>query len=109
MTEEQKKFKILKKTSYEEQVSKEDKKATMDTFLIGLNAAAAIIVSIYAMQSKDIPARLAFGLQGFLLSGVSAYHLKNLIQAIGKKTILQSKIEDIDTEIDFEESRGMIK
>ena len=59
MTEEQKRFKILKRTSYEEQISQENKEATKNTFLFGLSAAAAIsILSAAAQQNIDAATKL---------------------------------------------------
>lgn len=111
MTEEQKRFKILKRTSYEEQISQENKEATKKTFLFGFSAAAAILIfSAAAQQNIDAATKLVDVGLGLLNTGFGVYHLKGLIQAIGKKTMLQGKIEDINTELESpenEESRGM--
>ena len=112
MTEEQKRFKILKGTSYEEQISQEDKEATKKTFLFGFSAAASILIfSAAAQQNIDAATKLADVGLGLLNTGFGAYNLKGLIQAIGKKTMLQGKIEDINTELESPESeeRGGMK
>ncbi len=114
MTEEQKRFKILKRTSYEEQISQENKKATESTFLFGFSAATAIILFFSAATQQNIVAAIKLvdvGL-GLLNTGFGIYHLKDLIQAICKKTMLQGKIEDINTELESPKnektkSRGM--
>lgn len=111
MTEEQKRFKILKRTSYEEQVSQENKEATKRTFLFGFSASAAILIFLAAEQQNiDEATRLVDVGLGLLNTGFSVYYLKGLIQAISKKTMLQGKIEDINIELESpenEESRGM--
>ncbi len=111
MTEEQKRFKVLKRTSYEEQISQENKEITKKTFLFGFSAAAAIVIfSASTLQNIDATTRLVDVTLGLIDTGFSVYSLKDLIQAIGKKTMLQGKIEDINTELESpenEESRGM--
>ena len=111
MTEEQKRFKILKRTSYEEQIAQESKEATKITFSLGLSAAAAIVIFLAAsQQGVGSTARIVETGLGLLNTGIGAYELKNLMQAISKKTMLEGKIDDIDTELEmFEnnESRGM--
>ena len=111
MVEEQKKFKILKRTSYEEQISQESKEATKNTFLFGLAAAAALcFFTVTAHENTDNALRLMHMSFGLLSTGLSVYHLKGLIESISKKTNLQSKVEDINSELEMlenEESRGM--
>ena len=111
MTEEQKKFKILKRTSYEEQISQESKVATNYTFLFGLSALATILsFSNASQQDFSSTARMVETGIGLLNTGFSAYGLKNLMQAISRKTMLEGKVEDINVELEMpekEERRGM--
>ncbi len=111
MTEEQKRFKVLKRTSYEEQISQESKDITKTTFFLGLSAAVAIMMFLSAtQQDAGVIEKLVENGLGSFETGYSAYLLKNLMQAISKKTMLEGKIDDIDTELEmFEnnESRGM--
>ncbi len=110
MTEEQKRFKILKRESYEEQISEESKRATIKTFIMGLSSAAALVTFLAASKSPDLTTKLADTGLGLLNAGYGVYHLKGLMEAISRKTMLQGKIEDINTELEMpenEESRGM--
>ena len=111
MTEEQKRYKVLKRTSYEEQISQESKEATISTFWFGFSAAATIMAILFASQ-QDVSstARMIYTGLGLVNSGYGASKLNNLIQAISKKTMLEGKIDDINTELEMpedEESRGM--
>ena len=77
MTEEQKRFKILKRTSYEEQISQENKEATKKTFLFGFSAAAAIFIFLAAAQQNiDVTTKLVDVGLGLLNTGFGVYHLK---------------------------------
>ena len=110
MTEEQKRFKISKRTSYEKQISTEEKCATLTAFAVGVAAAAAIINISSASQEVETTARLIESGVGYLFSGFGTYNLKLLIEAISRKTVLEGKVEDINTELEMpenEESRGM--
>lgn len=110
MTEEQKKFKILKKESYEQQISKLDKEKTTVTFLMGLSAAAALCAFPLVAQFADSPIASVCAGIGSIYATASAHRLKELMEAISKKTMLQGKIEDINNELEMpenEESRGM--
>lgn len=113
MTEEQKKFKILKRTSYEEQISQENKESTKKTFLFGLFAAAALCAfSTAACANVDRTLGFINIFLGSVNTGLGAYNLKGLIESISKKTKLQMKVEDINSELEMpenEESRGMRK
>lgn len=115
MTEEQRRFKVLKRTSYEEQISDEKKLIVLDTFIIGLASAASIYVlslGASSFQYLDLNTTLLDIGLGVSSTSVGAVHLKDLIQAIAKKTMLESKIEDINTELEAfenEEKRGIGK
>ena len=108
MTNEQKRFKIQKIESYEKQISEENKEATKKTFLFGLAAAATLcFFAATAHDNINNALNMPFGL---VSTGLSVYHLKGLIESISKKTNLQSKIENINSELEMpenEESRGM--
>lgn len=105
MTEKQKKFKILKKESYEEQISKESKAATINTFLIGFFSAATLCIFSEVSKSADLTSQLIHAGYGLSAAGFTAYNLKGLIEAISRKTMLQGKIEDINTELDMPENK----
>lgn len=111
MTEEQIRFKILKREKYEEQISQENKMVVDKTCLFGL-AAAAAFCSFSEVSNANTEDMLRF-FHWFLAvanTGFGVYHLKGLIEAISRKTMLQGKVEDINTELNMpknEKSRGM--
>lgn len=110
MTEEQKRFKITKKESYENQISQEKKKATYKTFLVGLSSAAAIVSYLALTKDIDTTERLALKAGSLFTTGSTVYYMKGVIEAISKKTMLEGKIEDINTELEMPENlenRGM--
>lgn len=111
MNDEQKRYKILKRTSYEEQISQENKKVIESTLMLGLGAALTIcaLAQIIDVDNTDIIQLMNYA-GVFASSTVSATYLKMLIDAISKRTMLQGKIEDINTELEMlkiEESRNM--
>lgn len=115
MTEEQKRFKILKKTSFEEQISQEDKIAVNKAINAGFYAAAAIcsLLTLNDLSADTEILVIVFDLLLVMIStGASAKYLKELIESISKKTMLQGKVLDIETELEMpenEESRAMKK
>ena len=110
MTNEQKRFKILKKKSYENQISIEEKKATKQTFMLGLSAAAIIAGLIISTDVSRYGIERIIGLGISMIGTFGAVdYLKELIESICRKINLQSKVEDIDNEIEMlenEKSRG---
>lgn len=110
MEEEEKRFKVLKKISYEEQISKENKRITMNGFAFGLAAIVAIWSYTLGKDANNIYGKI---IEYLVASGeviIAIENLKVLIEAITKKTILDNKIEDINNELDIlqmEESKGM--
>jgi len=107
MTEEQKNFKILKKTSYEQQVSKESKEEILYVFKLGLYAAAALVTFLYGPENiqTEIEKWMMAGL-GLFESIGAGLNLKDLIQSICKKTMLQGKIEDICNDLEMPEDKN---
>lgn len=108
MINEQKRFKIQKIESYKEQISQENKESTTKTFFFGL-AAVAALCAFNADANTETDRFLQF-YAVLANTGLGAYHLKGLIESICKKTNLQSKIEDINNELELsenEESRDM--
>ena len=111
MTDEQKRFKIQKIESYKEQISQEDKELTKKTFLLGFTAVAAVCVFVAAPYVTDDTLRFTDIFMGVANISFIPVHLKRLIESISKKTNLQSKIDDINNELEMseneEKSRGM--
>ena len=109
MTEEERRFKILKRTSYKELKEKENKKLTKAVFSTGVSS-ILVVTGIYGMINFEIP--MIGLLCGIVYSADTVSNLKNVIEAICKKTMYESKIEDIDRELEMlelNESRGMKK
>lgn len=107
MIEEERRFKILKRTSYKELKEKESKKLTKAVFSTGVSS-ILVVTGIYGMINFDIP--MIGLLCGIVYSVDTVSNLKNVIEAICKKTMYESKIEDIDRELEMleqNESRGM--
>lgn len=113
MVEESQRFQIKNKVSYEEQINEEEKVITMNTVWLGLAGAATLCCASCIMPDSILAEKLlylvctTFGATGFSIT------LRNLIQSISRKTMLEGKVmdEDIDRvlseEPEMEESRGM--
>ena len=107
MTEEEKRFKILKRTSYKELKEKESKKLTKAAFWTGVTS-AFVVIGIYGMSNFETSVIGLFN--GCIYSAWTVGNLKNVIEAICKRTMYESKIEDIDRELEMlelNEKRGM--
>lgn len=106
----QRRFKIKKKTDYENIVSQEEKEIVGSVWRLGV-CAAALVLSVCAIV---IPFDLWLRIVGLVELGIgsigfSAY-LKRLIESISRKTMYEGKIEDINLELLMygdEESKGM--
>ena len=110
MNEQEKRFKIIKKESYEEQISKENKNAVHQTILLAISASAAIAVFLTASNGTEIMGRILFDMLGIMNSTFAAFNLNNLIENICKKINLQSKVDDINAELEMfkdEQKRGI--
>lgn len=107
MTEEERRFKILKKESYEELKEKESKKVTKSVFWTGVTS-AFVVLSIFGICHFKIP---EIGLlNGIVYSAYTVGNLKNVVESVCKKVMYESKIEDINRELEMleqNESRGM--
>lgn len=106
-----KKFKILKRESYQDQVSKESKIAVEKTLLIGMGALIAVN-SFIAGTNEYAPDALNYAnlSLGTLNAVLTVHPIKRLVKSISKITTLEGKIEEINDELamsDNEESRGM--
>lgn len=119
MTEEQKRFKIEKKTEYEELVSSEEKSIVFSSLLLAFISCFFIALSAAEKYFGGNVSRDML-LMGSLLrfNGVlfSIAQLRDIIQSICKKAGLEGKIEDINAELEqfekgeaIKEDGGMIK
>ena len=114
MAEEQIRFKIEKRTSYEEQMETEKKNTIINAFLCGAFGLMAIAASAAAVKSTNVSIFLTnYNLvAGILDSSIFANRLKALIESISNKTMLKDKFEDINMELEMlenEEGKGMSK
>lgn len=100
MTEEERRYKILKKESYEELAKKERKDGVIYGLATGMGAAALIITANQIIMSDA--KSLIIGCLGVLVPGlVTGENLFYTISSICKKTMYESKIEDIDRELEM--------
>jgi len=101
MNEEQKRFKILKKESYEQQISEKKKKTTTSVFAIGFFSSLEIYFLSYALQDSFLLGKVFFAILGLYEAGCSANYIRILIESICEKTMLQGKVEDIVNELEM--------
>lgn len=110
MTEEQRHYKILKRTSYEEQISEEEKNTTLRGITLTLSATASLCaIALGASYGfTEMTPRIICAAMGLMNVSFAAKDLKEMMQSISMKTMLKGKIEDIDMELDMpEDNRGM--
>lgn len=120
MSEEQKRFKIKKKESYKEQIASGIASELVFILLMGITAVSAIIslseCGLFSVSNGDISHFISNRneLMSFLIgtgwSVSSCGFLASIIEKIAKITMLKSKIEDIDNELEMaeiEENIGM--
>ena len=103
MTEEGKRFKILKKESYEELAKKERKDGVIFGIATGIGAAALIITAnlgteIIMADGKSLILVCLVALAPGFATGENLFYT---ISSICKKTMYESKIEDIDRELEM--------
>lgn len=98
MTDEERRFKVLKVEKYEEQLEKMEFPLIVDTLLCGGLAVGA--VAVLCASGDLIPITVPISM---IAGNVAALKLKNMIQFITKKTLLESKIDDINFELENEE------
>mgnify|MGYP004497205461 CR=1 FL=1 len=122
MTNEEKRFKIVKVKKYEDELSKENRKAIINTFLMAtssLTAASFLFVLInlglWDLANINIDTTLPKILSGILVPaemGLAISELKDMVEAISRKTVLKAKIDEINDDLEFaeeEEKRGIRK
>ena len=112
---EEKRFKILKKESYEEKAEKEGKSATISAILAGVTSVLVVmtasnITSMSIATASDALLTLVALGSSAATAGLSATYLKETVDSLLKKSMYESKIEDINSELEMleqNESRGM--
>ena len=105
MTEEEKRFKILKKESYEKSIKGERNCVIADSLNTAIMAALAVL-QLTGMFGDDLTNIIV----GTAASAGSMIWLANTINAICKKTLYEIKLEDTNRELEMleqNESRGM--
>lgn len=101
MNEEQKRFKILKKESYEQQISEKEKQITCSIFDVGKWAAGAVVALTNADPNDYYISMLGLMVLGGISAVLSIKHMRILIESICEKTMLQGKVEDIVNELEM--------
>ena len=104
MTETEKRYKVLKKTSYNAQISNENKTITLRTFLFGIASLATICAVANATRytvDTELSTRIIEMTLGMIDTTYAAYNLKKMIESISTKTMLKNRIEDIDDELEI--------
>lgn len=100
MTKEEKNFKVLEIKKYEEKIDKEEKSATVKTFLTGLYLAAAMV--FFSVLSKDnldnTTKLLTIGL-GLASTGLGVDELKELIKTISQEVRYEEKLDILQKEV----------
>ena len=121
MMDEEKRFKILKRIEYENEIKLEDRTIIINTIGTGLGAILAVWFIAQSVMGNNV---ISDGLlsrkmfTGLLELGLSLNSFIFLIKSIIRKTDLKIKVDDIDKELEVledrisdisEERRGMSK
>ena len=109
MSEDEKRFKILKIQKYEEKLSVEQKRTINKGILMGLATLVAVgcFFGLANAQSNTLHT-LIDGILCPLGAGYSIYNLIGMLESMGKKTIFKDKIEDLKDELEFEEKGRLL-
>lgn len=94
MNKSQKAFKVLKRKKYQEEIKEANIFATTQAFGIGVSAIIATCSMLDNTGSKKLN-----NLLKFTSVGINVFCLKGLTEQLLKKSILESKIEDINVEL----------
>lgn len=100
MTDERKKYKILKIDKYKQQISEGQKGQVGRAFLLGLYIIGTINIYAKADSFEDITTAL-------IATACCGYAAKDMYNSNVKKTELEEEIEELQKEL--EESKGMKK
>ena len=111
MNQEERSFKIGRIVKYSGELSEVDKNISKSTVRFGLCAiAAALNFSRLAIDDLPLVFETVYTFGGPIFLGFAVSKLKELLESINRKTVLQVKIEDIQDELNFEigkeEERG---
>ena len=110
MIQEEKRYKIKQKTSYEEQLNKEKKEIVGETFFLGLSVLGTFLWYVNNGMSESELQQTMLNLSGILSGGCGIAWIIELMKSISKKTMLQIKIDDLNLELDNSDdkkSKGM--
>lgn len=101
MNEEQKRFKVLKKEEYEEELREENSRTIEYAYIAGIGAIFTILnEQIFTDVETTLRLIALFGI--FVGVGVTYYGSKRLIPHISQRNILKNKIEDINNELEMQ-------
>jgi len=103
MNQEERSYKIGKIVKYSDELADVEKNISKSTVAFGLCAiAAALNFSLLSRDALSFELETLFGLGGPLYTGFAVSKLKELLESINRKTVLQIKIEDIQDDVNFE-------
>ncbi len=110
MTEEERRFKVVKIDKYKDQISAEDKRAIKDQWLVLFTSILAIKFYSAKMAYPTVDSTVVIlNYLGTISWVTSLGFLKGMITAISKKTALELKAEELIEEIesyDFEDEKS---
>ena len=106
MTEQERRFKVKKIDKYEEQVTKQNRNSYLFALASGAGALLLVVGTTYGAAEGINLFWKTFDV-GLSVVGAGTFglNLKHLLDAMSRKTTLESKIDDIQDELDFEEEQ----
>lgn len=109
MNDQERKHKVTKKESYQNEIQKIDKKETFNTLRFAFFLGAAIIFGSFAANTKDLFEKVSYTVTTLLATYNIGLSVKDLVKGLLRKNTCQSKIEDIDEELEFEKEFVKVK
>lgn len=105
-----KSLKIKKIERYNNLIDEEKKRSIVSTVAMGISAASAAWCLINGANYDALSTQqlIAEGI-GIVCMLYSSYELKNLIQSITKKTIYESKVEDLNEQLEISKVKVKVK
>lgn len=100
MTEEQKRFKILKKESYEKRIQGYNKLEIADAVAVGIFTSFLLAAANHYGNYYEWSGNFATLLMMFGEGIIDGLYIKKLINDIVAKTNLKSKLEDLTDELE---------
>ena len=107
MTTEERRLKLMKIEKYKEDLSQERRKTSDYAYILSILAVISVGSGVLS-DAPEINKTLSaiFGSLPIFTSPFMVNYLKNLIVSICKSTGLESKIEDLELDLDFDKQSG---